>query len=1357
MKPAQKGINFSFVIKGVLRRVKRIVNKRLGLLLICLILFIIAVVNLKPDLYLFGWDNYSSYFNLKTNMFRTFFSAWRDYRGFGTPSDSEIVDIFRQLIFLVLSPFLKIQIWDQIYFLICLSGGTLAMYGFIRKLLQDSKSMISNKILDLGSAVGALFYLFNLNTLSTFYFPIVTFNTRFIALPVVFWSFYLLITAKKVTKKTLMVIFLGLLFTSGSYITATVFITTFISLVIFSLFLTNAKRVLVAFVLFFGVNLFWLLPFANYTLQKAPLLKVAPTFVDANEAQLNKPKSFYNISKHIILYPNFFDTEYKAISTRNMHRLHFLAEKYNKFPENIGLYMFPVLYLLGTVVILMNFRKYRHLFFVPILIFIFLFLSLKEYSPLGFIYNLMDTYIPYFGILFRFGDTKFHAYIAFAGSVSVAVAIIYLFQIAKQIFASFDKKVIIGISTVFIIVQIFTFRSYFSGRLIGPFVYNQLPEAYTKIASTINIDKDYGRVLHLPYDSKAYWRSYTWGALGSSFFHYMLDKPYFDKTFEPASSENAMFDTQISDLIRNAQQIPTNQGLIKRAKDFYSVLKKSGISYIVLDGTINVQVPSRGVSYWGEYPYYDALKLVDSLENQGLIEKIQEEYIDIENYLEIYADSYQLTKELRAAFDNNSDSRLVLYKAIDFDQQVSFIESTVVSDPEDAKKLLEDRNSIASFEDSYQILPFRRRNGNITQIGDSIDMTHEFPSNLADTYSIQIPKDGQSAFVEVYFRNIDDEMIFSFYQVYAPSVAGFDFKTKIYEMNVSNSLLEDSIVDSHPLDSFLSDWHVLGDWKAGNMRLSVDGIVLPVPQAPSVEDRYIGSIITSSTNPKISLLAATGKNKLEAENFKLTDNPNCFGDRLPIYSHEFSNEKSIKLTSQNGSTCIISSLQDLLDKESQFYEATLTVSGSSEDLDWDELFGDVSEAMKAISAFPKPNVLNICLRMPVSDDCLNRHQTAIVGARSTIRVPIESPFSIDRDIIFLMAAKNISYQSQEIEIEDVKITQFKTVAEDVLDLAGNVRPEMEVDLTGIDNLEMTWKKPFSSTVFYNNPKHDFVTISNMPCEVDGYRTGRMVGDRLILGVENCYNQMFQMLPFDSSKFLLWSVDYGLLSGKYPQFVLTDKYAKYIDEYLSIYQGYPDIDGFKGLHPVEFKSGFEIRSQAEAPEVRNAYTFFYPQPELSDKRQKQFTLHQDSENIGLFTVSNFAVSELPDYWENLIYIPEGTEKAYQLPNKFDYKQILPSLWKVSVSADNTTLMKFNSGYDKQWKIYDNLSGVVWGTGSKYPHFKCDGYANCFQIPESDGDDYYIFYTPERLNFLGWIATIACLIFLFSLRKYLLLSS
>src|SRR3989344_4074444 len=102
-------------MSDTVKKILAFIKKRPGLSFIVVILFLIEIVTIRPSLYLFGWDNYSSYFNLGTNIFRTFFATWRDYRGLGVASDSESLDLFRQIFFLITQPFVAKTLVDQLY------------------------------------------------------------------------------------------------------------------------------------------------------------------------------------------------------------------------------------------------------------------------------------------------------------------------------------------------------------------------------------------------------------------------------------------------------------------------------------------------------------------------------------------------------------------------------------------------------------------------------------------------------------------------------------------------------------------------------------------------------------------------------------------------------------------------------------------------------------------------------------------------------------------------------------------------------------------------------------------------------------------------------------------------------------------------------------------------------------------------------------------------------------------------------------------------------------------------------------------------------------------------------------------
>ena len=160
----------------MIKKVFSYLKVRPFLSLLTLFLVVISVTSLKPDFYLVGWDNYSSYLDTKLNFFRLFFATWRSFRGFGVPSDAEVVDIWRLLFQLALKMlFIPTRLLDQLYYLLALWSGVIGMYCLATFIHRQSKGHNSCST-DFFSFVAAFFYLFNINTLSVFYFPLPMFN-----------------------------------------------------------------------------------------------------------------------------------------------------------------------------------------------------------------------------------------------------------------------------------------------------------------------------------------------------------------------------------------------------------------------------------------------------------------------------------------------------------------------------------------------------------------------------------------------------------------------------------------------------------------------------------------------------------------------------------------------------------------------------------------------------------------------------------------------------------------------------------------------------------------------------------------------------------------------------------------------------------------------------------------------------------------------------------------------------------------------------------------------------------------------------------------------------------------------------
>lgn len=1325
-------------------------KKRPGLVALSVILLLINLSSLKPQFHFLGWDNYSSYFNLKTNIFRTLFSTWREYRGLGVPSDSEVVDLFRQIFFLILSPLVKQALLDQIYILFCLNLGVLGMYFFSRKFFSSILLKNKQKYLDLIGFTSSFFYLFNLNTLATFYFPMIMYINRFASLPILFFIFFKLIKEKTIRPKAIILSSICFLFISGSFLTATVFITFIIFLPIFTLFLGNYKKQFLIYLFFIGINLFWLLPFANYTIQNAKILRLAPTFTDANETQLNKPASFYSLTRLLLLYPNFFDSKVADLANNELHPFHPKVIFFNQKPGKLILFIFPLLYLTGTLLILIKYRK-KLLIWLPLTIFTSLFFVGKQYTFLGPIYNLLNNLIPFFNILFRFADTKFNVFLCFSGALTASLVFYFLFTLIDKNFSKFKKIKLILILTP-VLLTILSFSSYFQGNLIGFFMFSKIPPEYFEITKIINKDKENFRVLHLPMNKTGYWKSYVWGMNGSSFLNFMLDKPLVDRTFEPASMENTYLHQAIFQITENAQSIETQQKLEKRAEKLYYLLKKTGVKYIIWDETVSNSAYSKGVNFWGEFNLFDSKKLLESLKKTGHLRVARDYKLNIHDYLNIYNKQYPLSQNNIDYLTKNPDYSIQLLEVKDPTPKIYFTQKAEVLDPDlnnllETNLALEDKNYIQSKNKPASIIyPFQRQDIVLTKTNNSFNFNFKNPFEALSDYFIEFQNNDLEEnryYLEVFAKIDNKDLILNFYQLLSP------------------------IIQDKKINQPLGQIKIPFNQDLNQLSLNINDFIIPLPSELNSQEKYLNTIIVSEGKISVKILAKDKSNNLNLSDFQLTENPNCFGDKLNDYSYDLKiADNKLFLKNKNGSACIFKGIGQAIDEQTDHLEIVFDIEAKNKDLD--NLYSQnlIAASKPLLKNYlleqPKPNLLKICVKEPYVEDCFNEHEALSLQDKQTITIPLKKPIKDIYKPLILLSNKNIGFQEQETIINSIILNQFKAIDQLELEIKPLIKP-LKIQLNTDQDISLQIPKALSKQSFYFDPQKDGFDLSNQLCEKENsYRTFRLINNKLVSYFENCSNLISVKNNFDSNNFYLWNIDYHLFSGKYPRYILDDNFHFYKNDYLSLNQGYPDISFFKDLQKPEGiltklnKNKYQqsIEQKFENTDFQTAYTYIYPQSELTDQKVKYFTLHHDSENEGILSLSSFNIIELPNYWHNLAIKKTDNVLKYDLPEEVEYKQILPSLWQVKVSGDGTSLLVFNEAFDKQWKIYNNFKDLVLGKENKeLNQVKFNGYANAWEIKNPKTQTFYIFYWPEKLAFLGWLLTFASIglgVFVFGVK-------
>lgn len=1261
----------------MIRKIIDFFKKKPGLTFLIIILTLITIASLKPGFYLMGWDNYSSYFNLKTNIFRTFFATWREYRGLGVPSDAEVTDIFRQIFYWFAHFIFPEQLLDQIYHLIALWVGILSMYG-LTKIIFNKK-----KYLDLFGTITSLFYLFNLNTLSVFYSPIIPFTNRFFSLPLMLYLFLKFINKKN--KKNLFLLFITILLASGSYITPTLIITSTIAIFIFLFFRLNFKKSVIYLTLYLLLNSFWLLPFLNYTIQKSSIVPLARTFIEINESTLNRNPSTFSLEKQVILYPSFLDINFSS-QNNQAFTIHPQLYEFGRDPIRFILLLFPFLYGIGSLLILLNWRKNKKILWIPFWILIFLFLSTKEYGLFGFIYNWFNKIIPFFEVIFRISDTKFHAYISIAGSLAASYAIISIFSFLIQ--KHFRKLILVALILVSS-TYIWLFRSYFDGNLIGFFTYTKVPQAYFDIAKIINKNPEKGRVLHLPMDQwQHYWRSFSWGYLGSSFFNFFIDKPYVDKTFEPASMENTYLHANINNLLDKFYRTTDLNQKNQTAEEFLTVLKKTGIQYVLVDESISSDVYTRNIVYTARQSYIKSKEIMDYLNQTNEVKLAGNYSINLQGLYQQYKKLYPVNKT-GLSVDLPVSSTIYLYEIVQPRPVFSLASSVLNIDPnlsnllETQVKSTKDKIIIQDKEISSQLIPFMQQNYTISKDDQMFTLEYKNQNSSPLRYQINTtPSNIDSYLIDLYGNIKDQKLNLSFYHRYYPDINGQRFQQ--YLGSLSFPISESRIIDQY--------------------RLKLNDVFTSIPSILSSNDNYISSYIVHEKIIKAALLQKSGEEVLNFQSFSKTNPTSCYGPQLEGYEENTQiTNNSLVLQSKKGSICVESAMvfPDKIENKPQFMEIELTLKSNLTD--------------------NTPMQGYVCVHEGAIPDCLNLHRhLRLFSDTKSYRLPLESYVTSQSGVKMQIGSIPQQNIDQTVEIEKITEHIYEPLQEQEISFEP-VFPQETVNISG--PLQISFPKAQSLYSYFHNPKTELFDLSQNPCRGDlsNKRTMKYSDDLLYNYMENCDVFFAQKFNYAFGHSYLFAYEYLLESGQQPNILLGREGDNYLLEKASLYQGYPNLKG-----------KLTYASRLMEPGA------------FSDTYSKDMSIHitQDTANTGILAVRSFDIVEYPASWYNLTLTPENTEKIYSNFATVSYKQLLPSLWKVEINnTDSKNLFIFNEGYDKQWGIYDNLLGLIFGK-SLTKNVRCDGYANCFEI---SSPSFYVLYWPERLYFFGWFLTVLAIIF------------
>ena len=384
----------------------------------------------------------------------------------------------------------------------------------------------------------------------------------------------------------------------------------------------------------------------------------------------------------------------------------------------------------------------------------------------------------------------------------------------------------------------------------------------------------------------------------------------------------------------------------------------------------------------------------------------------------------------------------------------------------------------------------------------------------------------------------------------------------------------------------------------------------------------------------------------------------------------------------------------------------------------------------------KENIIqtaSVCLKDDATSICLNTHKLIQIGEKDIVYSDQINTYVVNGgNYHFEIGAVPSAQISQSTTIDKIKLYWYTVGKEQTLSFSPEYPKET---ITLSQDIQVGIPKSASPYSSFFRPGKDIFSFPLDTCINDGINNRFIRYSKQTQGIyvynAGCDSYLEQHFKYNFQSPYLLSYEYWVGAGQQPTLVIGKKGEDLFSERLSLYQGYPNIPGLRMLQdPVHFVTGSRLLEPQLTSETyqtdMNTRIFQYNATEF------------------VWALKSYDMVEYPLDWYWMRLTPPHAQEGFTMA-PISYEQILPSLWKVNIGGNTTQLIRFSQGYDNQWGVYEGLMGVFFGK-SIAQSIRCDGYANCFEIPGGKGERaYYIFYWPERLSAMGWLMTLSTVIF------------
>lgn len=562
------------MLKKVLKNISKYIEKNYGQVILILILITMCILSFKYGEYILHNDNYSAELNPSLSLSRYLESpAWRGYRGLGFASDSEQADIFRSVLFTMFEGILPSWLTGQIFYSVCLFVGSISIGMLVSKLVSESKL---KKYKSISFLLAGTTYATTLWTMWTFYQSMAPYVANYGFLPLLLLAVYQYTKEQKITN--LLFLFISSLLLTSVSVIATLFITNFILLFSFILFLNifstekgKILRILKTLAVFLLTQLFWILPFIYYTITTSQDIigsytnrTITSSIIDL-ESDMQNPlnsarffnRSLFELDGEEYLFP--------------------MAEEFQTYDFYKVLGLLPAFFSILALVFGV-WKKNRKLLFWGGIALVSWFLIKVVNPPLSGVFVWIQENIPLFKQVFRWPFSKLGEVYLIAVTILSTFGILYFHTFLSSFIKGRTlKKIFLGLSFFFIILLQLIYSEYiFRGDIYPKRAIVDLPSTYFELENYISENNLDGRIYYAPPANNNYFREYSWGFWGSQFISYILPNPMMDlsSAIGSALSEKAMIDTTAALRAKDSEKL-------------LSLLQKYNVEYVLLDESQN--------------------------------------------------------------------------------------------------------------------------------------------------------------------------------------------------------------------------------------------------------------------------------------------------------------------------------------------------------------------------------------------------------------------------------------------------------------------------------------------------------------------------------------------------------------------------------------------------------------------------------------------------------------------------------------------------------------------------------------------------------------------------------------------------